>query len=81
MVQMHLILDLQSTLLHGALAQGDVTVHIRVTDADYNVSAQGEDTISDTTVVTKIERGSNSTTVSTVGNAGNPITEVSPDLA
>ena len=62
-----------------ALAQGDVTVHIRVTDADYNVSAQGEDTISDTTVVTKIERGSNSTTVSTVGNAGNPITEVSPD--
>ncbi len=62
-----------------ALAQGDVTVHIRVTDADYNVSAQGEDTISDTNVVTKIERGSNSTTISTVGNAANPITEVSPD--
>ncbi len=55
--------------MEQALAQGDVTVHIRVTDADYNVSAQGEDTITDTTVVTKIERGSNETTISTVGNA------------
>ena len=62
-----------------ALAQGDVSVHVRVTDADYNVSASGEDTISDTTVVVKLERGSNSTTVSTFGNTSNPMTEVSPD--
>jgi hypothetical protein len=27
----------------NALAQGDVVVHVRVTDADYNVSASGED--------------------------------------
>ena len=27
----------------SALAQGDVIVHVRVTDADYNISAQGED--------------------------------------
>jgi len=32
------------------LAQGDVIVHVRVTDADYNVSAQGEDKISDANV-------------------------------
>jgi len=28
-----------------ALAQGNVTVHVRVSDADYNVSASGEDKI------------------------------------
>ena len=39
----------------------------------------GEDTISDTTVVLKIERGSNSTTLATIGDGTNPITEVSPD--
>ena len=62
------------------LAQGDVTVHVRVTDADYNISAQGEDVIKDTTVVLKIERGSNSTTVATIGDSvANQIVEVSPD--
>jgi hypothetical protein len=61
------------------LAQGDVTVHVRVTDADYNVSAMGEDTISDTSVVLKIERGSNSSTLATIGTTALPITEVSPD--
>jgi hypothetical protein len=63
----------------NALAQGDVTVHVRVTDADYDVSASGEDTIADTTVVIKLERGSNSTTIATVGDASNPIYEVSPN--
>jgi hypothetical protein len=61
------------------LPKTDANVHIRVTDADYNVSAMGEDTIADTTVVVKLERGSSSTTLATVGNAANPITEVSPD--
>jgi hypothetical protein len=41
-----------------ALAQGDVVVHVRVTDADYNVSASGEDTITNANVTIKIERGS-----------------------
>jgi len=61
-----------------SLAQGNVTVHVSVTDADYDVSAFGEDTISDTTVVLKIERGSSSTTVAIFGNTANPITETSP---
>jgi hypothetical protein len=39
------------------LAQGDVVVHVRVTDADYNVSASGEDTITDANVTIKIEMG------------------------
>jgi hypothetical protein len=29
------------------LAQGNVVVHVRVTDADYDVSASGEDVIKD----------------------------------
>jgi len=62
------------------LAAGNVTVHVRVTDADYNVSAMGEDVIKDTTVVIKIERGSNSTTIATVGDSvADQIVEVSPD--
>ena len=43
------------------LAQGNVTVHVSVTDADYDVSAFGQDSIADTTVVLKIERGSSET--------------------
>ena len=61
------------------LPQGDTIVHVRVTDADYNVSAMGEDTISDTTVAVKLQRGSNSVTIATVGTTALPITEVSPD--
>jgi len=34
-----------------SLAQGNVTVHVTVTDADYDVSAFGEDSISDGTVL------------------------------
>jgi hypothetical protein len=62
----------------NALAQGNVVVHVRVSDADYDVSAFGEDTIADTTVVLKIERGSSSTTVATFGNSTFPILETSP---
>jgi hypothetical protein len=63
-----------------ALAQGNVTVHVRVTDADYNVSASGEDVIKDSSVVIKIERGSDTVTVATVGDSlANQIVEVSPD--
>jgi len=62
------------------LDQGDVIVHVRVTDADYDISATGEDVIKDTTVVMKIERGSASTTLATVGNSvANQLVEVSPD--
>ena len=67
-----------SSGVENALAQGDAVVHVRVTDADYDVSAFGEDTIADTTVVLKIERGSSTTTVATFGNAAKPILETSP---
>ncbi len=62
------------------LSAGNVTVHVRVTDADYNVSAQGEDSIYDASVAVKVERGSSSVTLATVGNSvANKIVEVSPD--
>jgi hypothetical protein len=62
------------------LDQGDVIVHVRVTDADYDISASGEDVIKDTTVTMKIERGSDSVTLATVGNnVANQLVEVSPD--
>ena len=71
------------------LDAGSVVVHVRVTDADYNVSAQGEDKISDANVTVKIERGSSSTVVGVWGNstsaaddsnsATGSIVEVSPD--
>ena len=67
-----------ATVTSLSLAQGNVTVHVSVTDADYDVSAFGEDSISDTTVVLKIERGSAATEVATFGNTANPITETSP---
>ncbi len=55
-------------------------VHVRVTDADYDISASGEDVIKDTTVVIKIERGSNTTTLATIGDSvANQLVEVSPD--
>ena len=56
---------------------------MRVTDADYNVSAQGEDSITDANVTVKIERGSKSKRLAVWGNttahANNAIVEVSPD--
>jgi hypothetical protein len=71
------------------LPPGNVTVHVRVTDADYNVSAAGEDTISDANVTVKVERGSSSKTLGVWGNATSAksdsnsatgaIIEVSPD--
>ncbi|MBT6933735.1 MAG: hypothetical protein HN983_01790, partial [Euryarchaeota archaeon] len=67
-----------ATITSLSLAQGNVTVHVSVTDADYDVSAFGEDSISDTEVVLKIERGSSTVTVATFGNAANPITETAP---
>ena len=66
-----------------SIAATNVTVHVRVTDADYNVSAMGEDTITDANVTINIERGSNVQFLTTVGNtsayAPNKIVEVSPD--
>lgn len=67
-----------ATVTSLSLAQGNVTVHVSVTDADYDVSAFGEDSISDTTVVLKIERGSDEVTVATFGNSTYPIYETSP---
>ena len=72
--------NLDGGSVENALAQGDVTVHVRVSDQDYNISASGEDTITDASVAIKLIRGSNSVTLATVGDsAANAITEVSPD--
>ena len=66
-----------------ALDAGNVIVHVRVTDADYNVSAMGEDKITDANVTLNIERGSATQFVATYGNttavSANAIVEVSPD--
>ncbi|MBT3734151.1 MAG: hypothetical protein HOG25_05830, partial [Gammaproteobacteria bacterium] len=84
---------LHSTAGTGNLAAGDVVVHVRVTDADYDVSAAGEDKINDGVswgdaafdstldhrVVIKVERGSNEQIISTPGNSTTSLVEVSPD--
>ena len=57
------------------LAAGNVSVHVRVSDPDYNVSATGSDTISDTTVKVNLQRGSNSTTFLTFGNTATQSTK------
>ena len=83
--------NLNGGTTENALAQGDVVVHIRITDADYDVSAFGEDSISDGTgssdnsrltdkVVLKIERGSNSVEVAQIGNSTFPITRNIPNI-
>ena len=81
--------NLDGGATENALAAGNVAVHIRITDSDYDVSAFGEDTISDGTadadnaritdrVILAIERGSFSEEVSRFGNATFPIKETSP---
>jgi hypothetical protein len=54
------------------LAAGTVVVHVRVTDADFNVSAMGEDAIggtnNDANVTLQIERGSSVKFLATLGN-------------
>ncbi|MDB4850245.1 hypothetical protein OAH42_01925 [Nitrosopumilus sp.] len=62
------------------LDKGNVTIHIRVTDADYDVSASGEDVIKDASVAIKMQRGSNSTTIATVGDSvADQIVETAPN--
>jgi len=75
------------------LPAGNVVVHVRVTDADYDTSAAGEDTIADGAswgasafsssddhrVVIKVERGSNEAIISTPGNSTTSMKEVSPN--
>jgi hypothetical protein len=76
----------------GGLAQGDVVVHVRVTDADYDTSAAGQDKIEDGVswtgtydsdadhrVTINVERGSTEYLISTLGNVTYPLVEVSPD--
>ncbi len=84
---------LHSTAGTGDLDAGNVVVHVRVTDADYDTSAAGEDQIADGVawgnneysssadhrVVIKVERGSNEAIISTPGNSSTPLVEVSPD--
>ncbi|MDC0069940.1 hypothetical protein OAJ36_01315 [Nitrosopumilus sp.] len=75
--------NLHSTVGGGTLGEGNVTIHVRITDADYNVSAQGEDSITDANVTINIERGSSSKLLAVWGNttafSANGIFEVTPD--
>ena len=66
-------------------AAGNVVVHVRITDADYDVSAFGEDSITDGSetgtsdrVTLSIERGSTVQPVAQFGNSTTPIVETSP---
>jgi hypothetical protein len=68
-----------------SLAAGNVVVHVRVSDPDYDVSASGEDSITDGSetgmsdrVTLAIERGSYTQAVSQFGNSSFPIVETSP---
>jgi len=63
----------------GYLDAGPVQVHIRVTDADYDISATGEDTLPINKLDVKITRGSlaSANLASTTGN----ILETAPDSA
>ena len=72
----------QSGLQAGKfLPQGDLIVHVTVTDPDFDVSASGRDSIAiDTAPVTvSIIRGSVSEPVATIGDTSNPIDEIAPD--
>ena len=70
-----------------SLPQGDVTIHVRVSDPDYDISASGEDVIAEETgpITVKVSRGSNSTTIATAGGTSasgmeeGPIKETAPD--
>ncbi len=72
------------------LPTGDVTIHIRVSDSDYNISASDEDKIASGTtgpVEVTVSRGQASKIVATAGaatanaiaNEYGPITEIAPD--
>ena len=71
----------QSGLQAGKfLPQGDLVVHVTVTDPDFDVSASGRDSIAiDTAPVTvSVIRGSVSEPVATIGDTSNPIDEIAP---
>jgi len=74
------------------LPQGDLTIHVRVNDPDFDISASGEDKIQDGTVgpvTIKVSRGGSdlvlatagANTTATIGGIVElgPITEIAPD--
>ena len=64
------------------LPQGDLIVYVTVTDSDFDVSASGKDSISieDVTPVTvSVIRGSDTVTVTQIGDQDSPIDEIAPD--
>ena len=76
------------------LPKGDVSIHVRVSDPDYDISASGEDTITEGAtgpVKVTVSRGSDSKVVATAGGESvieatnttakeyGPITEIAPD--
>ena len=66
----------------GYLAKGDLSVHIRVNDPDFDVNPSGEDTIAllgAAPVNVSVLRGSETAHVGYAGNSSNPISEIAPD--
>ena len=63
------------------LPQGDLIVHVTVTDPDFDVSASGRDSIEleDAPVTVSVIRGSDSVTIAAIGDEANPIDEIAPD--
>ena len=67
------------------IPNGDLIIHVRVTDADYDVSAAGQDEIAedgDGPVTVSIKRGSDTYVLGTAGGTDSdfgPIQEVAPD--
>ena len=63
------------------LSGGDLNVHIRISDPDFDVSASGQDAISmdDPVLRVAVSRGSFTNVVALVGDHANPIQEIAPD--
>ena len=73
--RVHLTVDLVLNSAAETIGNGDLTIHIRVDDPDYDVSAAGEDQIAENTSSTSkrgplkiyVARGSDAVTLATAG--------------
>ena len=66
----------------GSLPPGDLTVYVDISDADFDTSSNGIDSIEvegSAPLTVSIIRGSDEMVISTAGNTANPIDETGPD--
>ena len=63
------------------IPNGDLSVHVRVSDPDFDVSGSGQDAIAEANPVVTLSviRGSDTHVVAEVGDSANPIQEIAPD--